>query len=259
MHTLASESALVTGAGRGFGKAIALALANAGVAVTLTARSRSEIASVRDLILQRGGRAHAVAGDVCDPQDVRRVYDSHRAMFGPAAILVNCAGTAEPVGPIGQSDVMRWWRTMSVNVLGPLNYMSAVIPDMKAAGRGCIINVASVAAKFIASFNSAYCVSKATLVRLSEHVAQENAATGIVVFPVHPGVVYTALSDECVQSEEAKRWIPEFVTLLEQVRNTPNQEDGLVRCGERCVALVSGQHDHLSGKFLELDKADLGA
>ena len=257
MTTLSSsDSAIVTGAGRGFGRAIALALADAGAAVTLTSRTAAEIRAVAESIHQRGGRAQAVTGDVCDLPAVRRVYDAHGTAFGPATILVNCAGTAEPVGPIGQVDVQQWWQTMTVNVLGPLNHMSAALPTMQAAGRGCIINVSSLGAKFVASYDSAYCVSKATLARLTEHVAQENADSGVVAFAVHPGAVYTALTERCVQSADAKRWIPQFVAHLEGLKNNDGEAQ-LRRCGQHCVALASGRHNGLSGRFLDLAKPEI--
>jgi NAD(P)-dependent dehydrogenase (short-subunit alcohol dehydrogenase family) len=256
MTTLSPDSAIVTGAGRGFGRAIALALADAGATVTLTSRTDAEIRAVTESIRQRGGRAQAITGDVCDLSAVRCVYDAHRAAFGPATILVNCAGTAEPVGPIGQVDVQHWWHTMTVNVLGPLNYMSAALPAMQAAGRGCIINVSSLGAKFVASYDSAYCVSKATLARLTEHVAQENADSGVAVFAVHPGTVYTALTEQCVQSADARRWIPQFVAHLEGLKKNDGQVQ-LTRCGRHCVALASGRHNDLSGKFLDLAKPEL--
>jgi NAD(P)-dependent dehydrogenase (short-subunit alcohol dehydrogenase family) len=256
MSTLAADSAIVTGAGRGFGRAIALALAGTGAAVTLTSRTDAEIRAVTETIRERGGRAQAVPGDACEFPAVRRVYDAHAAAFGPATILVNCAGTAEPVGPIGQINLQQWWHTMTVNVLGPLNYMSAALPPMQTAGRGCIINVSSLAAQFVASYNSAYCVSKATLARLTEHVAQENAGSGVVVFAVHPGAVYTALTEQCVQSADAKRWIPEFVAHLEGLKQSDGEAQ-FTRCGEHCVALASGRHNNLSGKFLDLAKPEI--
>lgn len=259
MNELLGRSAVVTGAGRGFGRAIAVALAGAGAAVTLTARTQSEIDGARAAILERGGRAQAVVADVTDLEAVRKVCELHRTQFGPVSILVNCAGSAEPYGPVGDVDVRRWWRTMSVNVLGPLNYMSAAIPQMLAAGRGCIINVSSLGATFVGGHDSAYCVSKATLLRLSEHVARERAAAGIAVFPVHPGIAYTALADAVVQSADARRWMPGLVAELEEVKNRGGQTQGLDLCGQHCVALASGRLDHLSGKFLTLDKAEITA
>jgi NAD(P)-dependent dehydrogenase (short-subunit alcohol dehydrogenase family) len=257
MKMLSAQSAIVTGAGRGFGKAIALALADAGAAVTLTSRTHAELTTVAATIRQRGGRAESVTGDVCELNSVRDVCEAHRSRFGPATILVNCAGAAEPFGPIGQIDVGRWWQTMTVNVLGPLNYMSVALPQMQAAGRrGCIINVASVAAQFVIGNNSSYSVSKSALVRLSEHVAKETTGSGIAVFAVHPGAVYTALSQTVVESEEARRWIPQLVTLFEGLRDQDASE-GLARCGAHCVTLAIGAYDHLSGQFLQLDQPEI--
>jgi len=241
---LQGRSALVTGAGRGFGRAIAIAFAQAGARLTLTARSEAELSAVTEQIQRSGGTALAVSGDVRELKTVDRIYRRHLAANGVPDVLVNCAGSSEPYGPVGQVDVERWWRSMELHLLAPLALMSHCLPGMQKRGRGCIINVASLAAHMTNAHQSAYCVGKSAMVRLSEHVAAENRTTGVAVFPIHPGFAITELA--------RRRWVPEFVALLEELQARGGGLECLASCGERCVALASGRYNHLSGTFLNL-------
>jgi NAD(P)-dependent dehydrogenase (short-subunit alcohol dehydrogenase family) len=253
MNELRGRSALVTGAGRGFGRAIALAFAQAGAGLTLTSRSEEELGRVAREIQHSGGAAIAMSGDAREAKTVEQVCARHRDAYGAADILVNCAGSSEPYGPVGQVDVTRWWRSMELHLLAPLAFMTYCIPEMQRRGRGCIINVASLAAGMTNAHQSAYCVGKSALVRLSEHVAAENRNTGVAVFPIHPGFTITELAKrEGLGSAEARRWVPDFVALLETLQASGGGEDCLTRCGASCVALASGRYNRFSGQFLNL-------
>ena len=256
MGELTGRSAIVTGAGKGFGRAIAGALADAGAAVTLTSRTAADIDAARLDIERRGGRALAVAGDVCDMAAVERVFDAHAAAFGAPTILVNCAAAPMPYGPVGVIDVDRWWQSFAVHVRGSLNTMTRAVPAMQAAGKGCIINVASMDGLFVQPNNSAYAVAKATLIRLSEHVARENAATGVAVFPIHPGVAMTGIAEALLQSPDARQWVPDFVDLVAGIKAKGGHPHGTEHCGALCVALASGRFDHLSGQFINFHEFD---
>jgi NAD(P)-dependent dehydrogenase (short-subunit alcohol dehydrogenase family) len=250
MHELAGQSAIITGVGGGFGRAIALAIANAGAAVTLTARHSREIEDVQRLIVQDKGRALAFTADVRDTVAAKRIYGLHKTEFGTPNILINSAGLPDPYGPIGVIDPEAWWQAVAVHVLGPVNYITASIDDMRQAHRGCIINICSMDALIVRPNQSAYCVAKAAQLRLSEHVARENAGTGVSVFAVHPGVTMSPAAEQMLQSLDARKWLPEFVQLVESVKAQGGRREDLERCGERCVALATGRFNHLSGTFI---------
>lgn len=259
MGELTGRSAIVTGAGKGFGRAIAAALADAGAAVTLTSRTAADIDAAGGEIERRGGRALAAAGDVMEMKAMEGVFAAHAQAFGAPSILVNCAAASSPYGPVGVVDPERWWQTQAVHVLGAMNTMTLALPQMREAGRGCIINISSMDALFVQPNNSAYAVAKATLIRLSEHVARENEATGVAVFPIHPGVAMTGIAEELLQSAEARQWMPDFVDLVAGLKAQGGHPHGTEHCGRLCVALASGRFDHLSGQFINFHEFDPAA
>jgi 3-oxoacyl-[acyl-carrier protein] reductase len=192
-----SSVALITGAGRGLGRAFALALAEQGVKVAVTARTEAEVRTTADEIAQRGGRAIAVPGDVTDRQAVERTVAITEAELGPIDLLVNNAGMARALGLITQIDADVWWREVEINLRGPFLFAHAVLAGMVARRRGRIINVASAAGLQAIETGSAYCVSKAALIRLSESIAVETGSSGVATFAIHPG---TVRADECLSA-----------------------------------------------------------
>lgn len=259
MNVLSGKNALITGSGRGFGLAIAQAFADAGARVTLTARTSAEIESAAAGINRAGGVAQAITADVLDGEAVRQVYASHLNAYGAPDILVNCAGITSPYGPVGAIDVEEWWQTQAILVKGPLSFMRLALPDMQRARRGRIINVASIAAQMNIANTSAYAVGKSALIRLSELAALEYASDGIQVFPVHPGVVYSRLSEQALADPDAVKWLPDFLDIIRNVKSGGGNPDGLRICGEKCVALASGAHDDISGRFINFEQPGIAA
>jgi NAD(P)-dependent dehydrogenase (short-subunit alcohol dehydrogenase family) len=250
---LAGQVALVTGAGRGFGKAIAKAFAAAGAAVTVTARSTKQIDATVAEIKAAGGKAFAVPGDVTHRKDVERVVSAAQRHFGPATLLVNNAGLASPFGPIGTIDPDEWWASQAVHVLGPFLYMSSVLPEMIASRAGRIINVASLGGTRVEPNLSAYCIGKATEIRLTEQVAAEVKQYGISTFAIEPGTVYTDMAEATISDPAAQRWLPGMIAALRRIKEQNDPAAGLARCAQICLALASGRYDALSGRYLTPD------
>ena len=251
-QTLTGETAIVTGAGRGFGRAIALRLAKEGAAVTLVSRTRTELDTVAREIAAQGGKAAVALADVADRGQVEVAVRTAEAAFGPTTILVNNAGTDGPFGPIGEIDPDDWWAAQAVHVRGPLLFMSAVLPGMRARRHGHIVNIASVGKNFVQSYLSAYGVGKNTLMRLTEHVALENRDCGIGVFAIEPGTTMTAMADHTIASPDAQKWLPGMIEILKSIKaQAPDPTPIFARCGDMVVALASGKYDALTGLFLE--------
>lgn len=247
---LCGQVAIVTGGGRGFGKAIATRLAAEGAAVTVTARSQGELDSTAAAIEAAGGRAIAVAGDVANRDDVARVVAATARHFGPVTLMLNNAGVAGPFGPIGVVDPDEWWASQAVHVRGTLLFISAVLPDMVRRRSGRIINIASRGGTEVTANLSAYCVGKATQIRLTQHVATEGREHGISAFAIEPGTVFTQLAAGTIASPEAQRWLPGMLTSLQAIRDREDPAVGLARCAQMCVQLASGRYDALSGSYL---------
>lgn len=244
MIRLDGQVALVTGGGRGIGRAIAIALSAAGAAVAVCARSADQLGQTVRQIEDRGGRALAIPTDVGDGRAVGRTVEQVERQLGPIDLLVNNAGVAGPMGPLAQTDPDAWWRTLEINLRGPLYCSHAVLPGMIRRGQGRIVNIASDAGFQAFPMVSSYSVSKAALYRFTENLAAETADQGIRVFAIYPGLVYTDLVEtglHCgVPSVEGL-----FRRLLDEGDNLPPE-----RAGEMVVFLASGQADALSGRFL---------
>lgn len=249
-NELAGHVAIVTGAGRGFGKAIAKAFAAAGAVVTVTARTTQQIEETANEIHGAGGHAYAVAGDVTKRADVERVVAAARTKFGPATLLVNNAGQAGPFGPIGTLDPDEWWRAQAVHVFGPFLYMTNVLPDMIKAKKGRIINIASLGGTRVEPNLSAYCMGKASEIRLTEQVSAEVKQHGISTFAIEPGTVYTDMAESTINDPAAQRWVPGMLEVLKKIRATEDPAKGLARAAGMCVRLASGRYDALSGRYL---------
>jgi NAD(P)-dependent dehydrogenase (short-subunit alcohol dehydrogenase family) len=249
--TLTGQSALVTGAGRGIGKAIALRLAAEGAKVTLAARSLDQIESVAAQIRAAGGEAAAIATDVTDHTAVANAVAAANR-FGRVSILVNNAGIAGPYGPIGVVDPLEWWASQQVHALGPLLFMSAVIPGMRARAGGRIINIVSRAALEPVPHLSAYAVGKCTAVRLTEHVDLEHKQHSVRAFALHPGTIITDMARGTLSSLEAQRWMADGIEFL-KARRPEDSDADLARCTDVVVALAAGRYDALGGRYLSID------
>lgn len=251
MGTLTGSSAVVTGAGRGIGRAIARRLAAEGARVTLVARTRRELDATAAEIRAAGGDAAAIAADVTSAPAVGAAVQGAAARFGPVSLLVNNAGIPGPYGPIGTIDPLEWWGAQAVNVLGPLLFMSAVIPHMRERGAGRIVNIVSSAGVEPVPHLSAYAVSKNTLVRLTETADLELRAHGVRAFALHPGTITTDMARLTIDSPEAQRWVPEGVAMLRE-RTPEDSAKDLARCCDVVAGLAAGRYDALGGRYLDL-------
>lgn len=254
---LNGQVAIVTGGGRGLGRAYALALAAAGAAVAVTARTAAEIESVAQAIEQNGGRALAIAADVTDQNTVTQMVTAVEQNLGPVDLLVNNAGVLRAIAPIAEIEADDWWREVEINVRGPFLCMQAVLPGMIARRRGRIINLASAAGLGPLVGGSAYCLSKAALIRLSEQLALETKEQGIAVFAIHPGTVRTPMNEHLHNSELVGQRVPWVQQWIRQLY-VDGQDTPIERSVNLVLQLASGKADGLSGCYLDVD-ADLDA
>ncbi|MBI1852751.1 MAG: SDR family oxidoreductase [Planctomycetes bacterium] len=242
---LGGHVAIVTGGGRGIGRATARGLAAAGAAVVVVARTIDEIESVADEIRRGGGNATAVRADVTNVGAVQRMVAETERIFGPPDLLVNVAGVAQPFGPAWQVDPEDWWRCLEVNLRGPFLCARAVLPVMIARRRGRIINVSSGSGTVAIAHASAYVTSKTALIRFSEVLALEVREHGVAVFAIEPGTVRTSMTEDALQSAEARKWLPWFPAIFEEKRDVTAEHSA-----ELIVSLASGMADALSGRFI---------
>lgn len=242
--------ALVTGGGRGIGRILALGLADEGAAVAVISRTRADLDRVVAEIEARGGRASAAVADVVDGAAVKAAVMESERVLGPVDILVSNAGVDAPFGPIGHVDPDDWWATEAVHVKGAVNAMTAVLPGMRARGRGHIVCIASLAGTVVVPNMSAYAVAKATLIRLVEHVAAEQAGSGVAAFSMEPGTIHTSMMEHTIHSPEAQKWIPQGLEFIQSITHEQS-EASKRRVVEMVCQLASGAYDRLSGRYLD--------
>jgi 3-oxoacyl-[acyl-carrier protein] reductase len=180
--SLEGRVAVVTGASRGIGRGIAAALAAAGAAVAVNYRERDDAAAeVVEEIAAAGGRAIAVGADVSSPDDVARLVATTTAELGAPTILVNNAGIGQKLADVGDLDLALWQQTIDVNLTSAFLTTSAVLPAMREARWGRIINVASTAAQTGGSVGPHYAASKAGIIGLTHGYATLLVKEGITV------------------------------------------------------------------------------
>ena len=244
---LDGQTAVITGAGRGIGRAIALAYAGEGANLALAARSESELGEVAAAVSDLGAEAIAVPTDVTSQEDTERLAQKVVERFGRIDVLVNNAGISGPVGPLEGNDIADWVNTITVNLTGTFLVCRAVIPVMLEQQGGKIINLSGAGATNAWSNMSAYCSSKAAVVRLTEVLAQELDGKGITVNALGPGSVHTSMWDRMtVQAADAGA---DFIHQL-GLRVTSGGGASIDECAELAVWLASGESGALTGRLI---------
>jgi 3-oxoacyl-[acyl-carrier protein] reductase len=202
----AKRVALVTGGSRGIGRAIAAALAAAGHRVALTYRERGEDAqAVVAHIGKSGGEARAVRADVAKAADRAALLQDVAKAFGPIDVLVNNAGTHLPGVKLADVPADEWERVLDVNLSGPFYLTQAVLQQMRARQRGCIVNISSNVTLRIPAGAGVYTVSKVGLEAFTRILAKEEGSNGIRVNAVAPGPIRTDMLAESLDLMGAER------------------------------------------------------
>jgi 3-oxoacyl-[acyl-carrier protein] reductase len=225
---LEGQVALVTGAGRGIGARVARELAAAGMRVAVSARSADQVEAVAKEI-----DGLAIAVNVSSRADVDAMVGRTESELGPIDLLVANAGIAIREPSAWEVEPSEWWHVHEVNVLGVYLCCRAVVPGMIERGRGRIVITASGAAYLPGSSGTAYSSSKAGVTRFGETLASQLEPHGIPVFPISPGLVRTAMTEDVFPDDAP--WTP------------PEAAPELVR------ALATGRFDALSGRYIHAE------
>jgi NAD(P)-dependent dehydrogenase (short-subunit alcohol dehydrogenase family) len=191
--TLVAGCAFVTGGGSGIGQAIAEALAQAGAPVAVMDLLPEGARETVERIEGRGGRAAVVPGDVGRWDDVDAAVTRAVAALGPLGILVNAAGIIDGYTPALEMAAPLWERVLLVNLTGTFFGCRRALAEMVPAGRGRIVNVASIAGLVGSGGGPAYTASKHGVVGLTRQLAIAYAGRGVTVNAICPGAVQTGL------------------------------------------------------------------
>src|SRR5260370_22058089 len=186
-RNLQDQKALVTGATSGIGRAMALQLGRSGAEVIVHGRDVARGTQTVEAIIEASGRARFVAADLSNPADLRRLIED----IGDVDILVNNAGFSW-FGATADLEIDTFDALFASNVRAAYFLVAAFVPGMGARGKGCIVNVSSMAGRIGITGAAAYGATKAALTSLTRAWAAEFSPSGVRVNAIAPGPVYTA-------------------------------------------------------------------
>lgn len=189
--SLQRKTVFITGGSRGLGLAMAEEFVRRGAHVAICARDAEELERARQTIEhQTGSSVMTIVCDVSDRDQVESTVQKVRNHFGSIDVLVNNAGVIA-VGPIENQTIDDFEETMKVNFWSQVYATLAVLPAMRDAGEGRIVNITSVGGKVSVPHLLPYCCSKFAAVAFSEGLRAELAKTGVKVVTVAPGLMRT--------------------------------------------------------------------
>ena len=198
---LTDRVAVVSGGGRGIGKAISTSLASYGASVVVNYRvdERSAGATVNE-ILDSGGKAIAIQGDVADYDDATSLVRQAEDTLGAVGILVNNAGIPSRGMSVADTDPTELVRVLHTHAMGAHFLSKLVVPKMRQLPRGDIIMISSAATKGFSAKGAPYNMAKAALEALASTLYKEERENGIRVNTVAPGLVETEMGRRFIRA-----------------------------------------------------------
>lgn len=215
---LQGQVAIVTGSTSGIGHALADALAAQGVNIVLNGLGEmTAIEKTRAAMAETHGVEVLYHGaDMTRPGQIADMIRAAKAEFGELDILVNNAGV-QHVAPVEDFPAEQWDLILAVNLSSAFHATKAVVPIMKAQGRGRIVNIASAHGLVASPFKSAYVAAKHGILGLTKTVALETATFGITCNAICPGYVRTPLVEAQIADQAAARGISEEVVMRDVI------------------------------------------
>ncbi|WP_426436739.1 SDR family NAD(P)-dependent oxidoreductase [Bradyrhizobium genosp. P] len=190
---LSGRVAVVTGGGGGIGRATAIGFAQAGAKVAAIDRDERGLAETNARLREIGGEHLVATCDTTSADGIAATVEQVERALGPCGILVNTAAVLRP-GGLDTLPLAEWNAVLAVNLTGYFICAQAFGKQMRAAGRGSLVHIASIAASNAQGQSGAYSVSKAGVVMLSQQLAAEWGPHGIRSNVVSPGLVVTPMS-----------------------------------------------------------------
>jgi 3-hydroxybutyrate dehydrogenase len=250
------RTAIVTGSTSGIGLAIARALAAEGCDVVLNSFSDTpeDHALARSIADEFGVNAVYLKADMASPDECRALVARGMEALGRLDILVNNAGV-QHVAPVDEFPVTQWDRIIAINLSSAFHTIAAALPAMKAAGAGCIVNIASAHGLRASPYKSAYVAAKHGVVGLTKTVALETAEAGITCNAICPGYVLTPLVEAQIPDQMKTHGMDrETVVKTVMLAKQPTRQFATVeQVAAATVFLCSEAAAQITGTTLSID------
>ena len=258
---LDGKIALVTGSSKGIGEGIARGLAREGVIVIVHGRDKAKAEEVANAIDLEGGRSHVVTGDLTSEDDIERLVDKAQAFVRPIDILVNNAGGSGKQEDWATTRPRTWIDTYQRNVVAAVRVTSRVLPAMRVAKWGRLINISSLAAMMPPADRPDYGAAKAAMLAMTVSLAKDVAADGITANPVSPGTIHSTSLETAFRKVAVRKGIaqdapwPEVEQgVLSHFAEVPAGRVGtLEEIADAVAFLASPRAGYITGSNLRLD------
>ncbi|MFC7514864.1 SDR family oxidoreductase [Herbaspirillum sp. GCM10030257] len=245
LFDLSGKVALVTGASRGIGESIAKTLAAYGAHVIVSSRKVESCEAVVAAIRDAGGSAEAMACHIGEMAQIEAVFAAIGEKHGRLDILVNNAATNPYFGPIVDTDLSSFQKTLDVNIRGYFYSSVNGIKLMTKNGGGSIVNVASVNGVIPGDMQGIYSITKAAVISMTQAFAKECAQSGVRVNALLPGATDTKFAAALVHNPEVLNKMMPHVPMRRVAH--PDEMAGAV------LYLVSNASSYTTGTALNVD------
>jgi meso-butanediol dehydrogenase/(S,S)-butanediol dehydrogenase/diacetyl reductase len=245
---LKDKVAIITGGGTGIGRAIASAFGREGAKVAVLGRRREALESVARELSGKGAQVNAVVCDVTQSSAIAEAVADVERSFGRINVLVNNAGalSVTTVESISEED---WDRVIATNLKGPFLMTRAVLPALRRAGGGSIINIGSVLGLVAMKDRAAYCASKGGVTLLTKAMALDHAHENIRVNCICPAVVETELIKGLFSATEEGTKLREARAATLPLGRLGQPQD----IAELAVLLASDESSWMTGTAIPVD------
>ncbi len=245
MFDLTDKIALVTGGSRGIGESIAKCLAAYGAHVIVSSRKLEGCEAVAQAIRAEGCLAEALPCHIGEMDQIGKLYDEIQKRHGRLDILVNNAATNPHFGPVWETDLGAFEKTVDVNIRGYYFMSSRAVTMMMGQGAGSIVNVSSVNGVIPGPMQGIYSITKAAIISMTKSFARECAPKGVRVNALLPGLTDTRFAAALIKSETILPKLLEHVPMNRAAQ--PDEMAGAV------LYLVSPAASYTTGVCLNVD------